>query len=88
MKLRPAWLRSVVAAVVGVIVAVLVWPWLGVAAIAAGWVGFCLTFCVRTLTALWPFTTSLAQTTCAANVPTDRTRTDGERPARRPPAGD
>lgn len=45
-----------VAAVVGVIVAVLVWPWLGVAAVAAGWVGFCLTFCVRTLTALWPFT--------------------------------
>ena len=45
-----------VAAVVGVIVAVLVWPWLGVAAIAAGWVGFCLTFCLRTLAALWRFT--------------------------------
>ena len=56
MKPRPAWVRSVVAVVVGVIVAVLVWPWLGVASVAAGWVGFCLTFCVRTLTALWPFT--------------------------------
>jgi uncharacterized membrane protein len=32
------------------------WPWLGVAAVAAGWVGFCLTFCLRTLAALWRFT--------------------------------
>ncbi|MFT3861010.1 DUF1345 domain-containing protein [Micropruina sp.] len=53
MKLQAAWLRTVVATAAGLIATLLLWPVLGAAsAIAAGWIGFCLVFCLRTLWAI------------------------------------